>query len=1314
MKPFRGIFKDCNLVDQPEGTYRDAQNILYNKLKDSLCNEEGFSLIDTIENLLEYYGFIELDSTAILFYKTTGVGVSISLFGGTSLSIIARDSVNVLGLSEDNPVKGVYIINDKNEKIIVWTDGVNSPKILNITNPVVTNITSSNLNLLELFPKSNVPILSNVTVNDTGGTLLSGCYQFAACYVFEDDSTTSYFGLSNPVMINRGSSNFEYSAHVGNDSEILTSKSINLTFTNVDTSYSKLRVAVLKYSNGNYTAEIFNDFEISSNTLTFAYSTSSNSDTFTLAEIITANSSYDSAKAITYSNKGLYLANLEKTAFPDFRAKANDIVVNWFYDEAVSLTTIQNSHKDPNTLYLKGSFMPGEVYAFYMGFKLKSGGYSPLFHIPGREAKDVHKLTHVFSENSKIVDLKDLGGLEYLAIDYDIAQSIRYFHTRDVSADNGVMSFWENENEYYPIDYPDYEGQKVRHHKFPTLSSLLSFTGKDYIYESETSEVDTFEGDFINPIDFTISENFSISNITVTNNAASVVGENYKKEIIFHFEKTLYFDLVLLASFRVTGIYEDSSFIITHTDNYGNEYGTPLVNESGKFYQVALQFKNKRILDGDYIKFEFIYNDGTTLVTGGNLDCTAHTTLSSESLNSTLLGIKLSNIDIPDEIKEISDGFEIFYAKRSIENSTIAAQSLIFKHNATTKATLAEISEGEYGALHPVDLLVNDSYQSVLPSFLVGELYLTDISTNKTLSSSQSYVSLGYDVNSVKPITNAEYVPYSNQYKKETFLKVKLPDGYKYGNNRSILCNLHQYIQDIYYGTPELVSTGYYFSNDSTQTTTIYGGDMCISEFGIRILPEYNNTVGNGDFGKRETLGTFSYACFNRINAGLLKKDSANKILFYPNADITNPTIGGHYSSVWTNLITDTETPDFYDNYIVANTDFIVKNVTNNVSIYNNTIADESFPTTVISTNQINEESPVEGLRTFLPLNYYEMPKNRGEITNLESIGKTLIIHHEDGLYRTISEVRLDPSQTNVVIGSGKIFDIEPEELVASKNGFAGLINHTAGLITRAGYVFVDAKRKKIFLLSDKLEEISAFGMKNYFYDNIATTDKFALGFDEKYNRVLIANKTKEWIWSFNVENKTWTSSHDWDGTPESILSLSNELYSYYDGSLFKHNNPSSCGLYYDQNNEVESYIDFVFNESPTLNKLLQSISWSTIDASNTNSTFTNIHVLNSKQHSGNIDFNIGTNPLTNRGNLTYFKGLWNFNQFNDLVDATANPTVVEDYEGIFYNINDAKEWHAKKRFIDKYNVVRLFFDNNTNKALFLSEIDVRQRVSTM
>ena len=40
-KPFKGIFKDCNLVDQPEGTYREARNMLYNKLKDAVCNERG-------------------------------------------------------------------------------------------------------------------------------------------------------------------------------------------------------------------------------------------------------------------------------------------------------------------------------------------------------------------------------------------------------------------------------------------------------------------------------------------------------------------------------------------------------------------------------------------------------------------------------------------------------------------------------------------------------------------------------------------------------------------------------------------------------------------------------------------------------------------------------------------------------------------------------------------------------------------------------------------------------------------------------------------------------------------------------------------------------------------------------------------------------------------------------------------------------------------------------------------------------------------------------------------------------------------------
>ena len=398
----------------------------------------------------------------------------------------------------------------------------------------------------------------------------------------------------------------------------------------------------------------------------------------------------------------------------------------------------------------------------------------------------------------------------------------------------------------------------------------------------------------------------------------------------------------------------------------------------------------------------------------------------------------------------------------------------------------------------------------------------------------------------------------------------------------------------------------------------------------------------------------------------------------------------------------DDETPDFYDNYIVANIDFINPNIANNIGHYNPNLDEDVLTNTIISTNQINEDTTVEGLRTFLPLNYYEMPRNRGEITNLESIGKVLLIHHEDGIYRTISEIRLDPSQANVVLGSGKIFDIEPEEVVTSKNGYAGLKHNTHALMTKAGYVFVDSKRKKIFLLSSNLEEISALGLKNWCNNNISETDEFSLGFDEKYNRILITNLTSPWTLSFNIETKTWTSYHSY--TPDFYFNINDETFNIYSKAIYKFHDEDNPGLFYAVNPE-ESSIDFVINNDSNYNKLLQSIELSTIPI---DKICTGIEVINSKQHSGELD--ITTDGVDK--NTQYLRGKWNFNAFYDLVANSGS--VTKTYEDNTYTLNPNKEWYDKKRFIDKYNVIRLINDNANQTILYLSDINVRQRISQL
>lgn len=1313
-KPFKGIFQDCNPVDQPEGTYRDARNMLYNKLRDSICNEGGFELKQSLPDNAIFYGSIRLSESDLVIYGLN----NIIRFGEFKNGILNTNNAiqinnNLLNLSEHSPIKGIYVNNYKGERIVIWIDGINTPKILNIdTQP---QFVVSNSYLLELFPKGNMPVINNITVNNTGGSLLTGSYAFSLAYVLDDDSETNYYNISDYAHIFKASTSTNNNTFAGNDVEVVTPKSITLNLTGLDTSYKKVSLAIVKYISGNITVEKIK-YNYSGTSKTIVYTGNENTEDILIEELLSKRSSYDSASAITYSNKKLYLANLTKNIFPDYKEYAANITANWTFDETVSLNTVAGSHKDATTILLKKSFMPDEVYAFWIAFHLKDGTQSPAFHIPGREA--------IGSDSTYISDLTDT--YSYLSDDLTISPTIKYFHTRDTSLSDGTMSYWENENEIYE-GYSDLSGN-VRHHKFPSLSKLIE-------YEDEWINIPT-SNDILISIDGTDVSDFS----------------EHQLEDFDYFSLSLVYGATIATSDCTVDI------LVQHKNSNGDVVNTIL---SETFLESA----------NDSITYDFSNTySGTLEITATIFNGTINDEVYIEgSLNvnkktqAKLLGIRFKDIVIPEEIQDIATGYEIFYTKRNEFNSTVVAQSLLFKEN-TTINTIDNIAKDSQFAIHPADLLKNQEYPGVNPSYIKYQATISDIGTasdynNKYLSPLQSYSTFNiFSTREILPIENVEYVPYLNEDKKETRLVgtakqdvICVVSDVRY----AYLSNLCNYLPDIYVDSTFLVSTGKVFSLDTSDTSDMYKGDMFITEYGLRTTPEYNNDFGETNFGKRLSYGSFSFACFNRCNTGLRLEGDNFAETFYPKTNIiTTPTLFNHFSDVWGEALLENETPDNFDNYLVINNDLYRQNDLNNVQPQNDEELIDNYPNLIIQSESVQYDSKGGAIRTFLPLNYYELPKDKGSIINLASKSKDVIIHTEDSIYRTVSEVRLDPSQSNVVLGSGKIFDIDPDEIFPVTGGYAGTQNWTSCFMTKAGYFFVDNRRKKIFLMSDKLEEISNYGMKTFFEENLGfrineqliakgedsltasnPNSKYGIGyvvgFDDKYNRIIFTKRdfsislpyigqltnsgnrakylniylypeinhpsvtNKSFTISYSLETQSWSSFHDYH--PQWWLYNFTTPFTFFDGKIYSFNKDYYNGIYYNDSGKIESSIQFIFNEQPTVNKLLFNVSWDSIFIDNigvidNNTTFDKIEIRNSENTTGEVELTIGNpNDYKNTdANIARKTGVWNFNS-------------------IVTNHSDYKQ---QKRFIDKYNSVRLINANTTENILYLSNIDVRQRLS--
>ena len=76
-----------------------------------------------------------------------------------------------------------------------------------------------------------------------------------------------------------------------------------------------------------------------------------------------------------------------------------------------------------------------------------------------------------------------------------------------------------------------------------------------------------------------------------------------------------------------------------------------------------------------------------------------------------------------------------------------------------------------------------------------------------------------------------------------------------------------------------------------------------------------------------------------------------------------------------------------------------------------------------------------------------------------------------------------DGSET--FVGSGDIFAQEPNEIIQTNGGYGGTNSQWAALTTRHGYFFVDSTSRKVFLMGEQLQEISAVGMEDWFKTNL-------------------------------------------------------------------------------------------------------------------------------------------------------------------------------------------------------------------------------------
>lgn len=167
-----------------------------------------------------------------------------------------------------------------------------------------------------------------------------------------------------------------------------------------------------------------------------------------------------------------------------------------------------------------------------------------------------------------------------------------------------------------------------------------------------------------------------------------------------------------------------------------------------------------------------------------------------------------------------------------------------------------------------------------------------------------------------------------------------------------------------------------------------------------------------------------------------------------------------------------------------------------------------TFPTRTIRSNN-DEGSLPDRYRNFLALEYKDLPRDRGDIYKLFTLGSVLYMNTERSLFVTKGKENLQLSDgTEAFIGSGDIFSQNPEEVISTASGYGGTDSQYTGVTTRYGHFYFNRRDKKAYILTDSIFEASSAGMERWFLENTPYV------LEEEYNISLIQS-------GFNIDSPT-------------------------------------------------------------------------------------------------------------------------------------------------------------------------------------------------
>ena len=450
-------------------------------------------------------------------------------------------------------------------------------------------------------------------------------------------------------------------------------------------------------------------------------------------------------------------------------------------------------------------------------------------------------------------------------------------------------------------------------------------------------------------------------------------------------------------------------------------------------------------------------------------------------------------------------------------------------------------------------------------------------------------------------------------------------------------------------------------------------------------------------------------------------KNEPTGYVFYVNQDTANLDKANENNKFGTGcIVTPSNSIDLFENRQGSADMFNAKTYTN---YREDLVSVDNYDKTVRRSAIIQDETRINGWRTFPVEAYKNIAENKGVITNLVGIGTILLVHTEHSLFMFNTDNTLETKDKSIQLSQPDAFDVKYQEVFTSSLGYGGLQDDKSFIVDQFGYIFYNNDFHRFYNFDN--------GQLNTMDDDIIQwLDKYKpynvrFANDKFNNRILIkmnykvGNTEKDAVLSYNYNANHFVSLHSYNF--DEAFNTKSKLYlkcndeAHTDCSLHQFvQDGSSYGSFDNVRNSIRSAttlaskIGIIINEQYDNIKFLEHITYklnkfvnptlidytySPVEGMVTPYSADLLKVYNNEVDTGELDILINKeeakNVFCNYKKPYWELGNWNYNYLRNNI---AN----------YDNYGDA---FTMSRLYGNYFVVEFTFSNSDNLKIEFEEL---------